>query len=321
MRLAFLFPGQGAQFVGMGRAFYETEPAARRAIEQAAAACELDLPELCLRGPEDRLLETEVTQPAILAVSAAILAVLAERGVSPTAAAGLSLGEYGALLAAGVAELGPLARLVRLRGRYMQEAVPLGTGGMAAVLGLGLAETGRLCAAAVAELPDPPPGGWVLSPANLNAPGQIVIAGHLAAVRRAAELGRGFGARRVAPLPVSAPFHCALMGPAAQRLRPELDALPLRRAGVPVVGNAAAEPMREPADLRAALLRQVTEPVRWEECVRRLGAMGCDTFLEVGPGRTLTTLLPRILPEARGFALGDPEALAACLQELGGRCG
>jgi len=317
LRVAFLFPGQGAQFVGMGAALYAAEPAARAAVDQAAEACGLPLAELCFQGPEQRLGETEVTQPAILAVSAAVLAVLRQRGVVPAAAAGLSLGEYGALLAAGAADLTALAPLVRRRGRYMQEAVPLGVGGMAAVLGLDRAGVERLCARALqAVAAPPPPGGWVLAPANLNCPGQIVVAGHLVAVQQAVALGPECGARRVLALPVSAPFHCALMAPAAERLRPELAALPLRPAAIPVVCNASAEPVQSPGEMRAALLRQVCQPVLWEDSVRRLGALGCDTFVEVGPGRTLTGFLGRILPEARALPVSDPQSLARCAAEL-----
>jgi [acyl-carrier-protein] S-malonyltransferase len=321
MPVAFLFPGQGAQFVGMGQALYEAEPAARRAFDRAAEGSGLDLQTLCFSGPAERLAETEVTQPAILAVSAAVLAVLRERGVVPAAAAGLSLGEYGALLAAEAAEVGDLAALVRRRGRYMQEAVPLGEGAMAAVLGLERAAVEALCARALEALArdgvPPPPGGWVLAPANLNGPGQVVISGHAPAVRQAAALGREFGARRVTLLPVSAPFHCPLMRPAAQRLRSDLEALPLRPAAIPVVCNVRAEVVREPEEVRQALLDQVASPVLWEDCVRRLAALGCDTFLEVGPGQTLTALVGRILPGARAMAVGDPASLERCLAELG----
>lgn len=315
-----MFPGQGAQAVGMGQALRAAEPAARAAFDLASEACGLDLARLCADGPESVLAETEITQPAILAVSAAVLAVLRERGVRPAAAAGLSLGEYGALLAAGAADLADLAPLVRRRGRYMQEAVPLGTGGMAAVLGCDAAAVEALCAAAkgaLAEGGEPAPaGGWVLAPANWNCPGQVVLAGHLPALRQAVALGRGFGARRVVLLPVSAPFHCELMAPAADRLAPEVAALPLRPADVPVVCNVDAEVVREPAAVRAALLRQVRRPVLWEASVRRLAALGCDTFVEVGPGQALTGFLARVLPGARGFAVGDPDSLQRCLREL-----
>lgn len=318
LSVAFVFPGQGAQFVGMGRDLYERVPAARAAFDTAAAACGLNLAELCFTGPAERLSETEVTQPALLAVSAAALAALTERGIAPAAAAGLSLGEYGALLAAGAADLPELARLVRLRGRFMQEAVPQGSGGMAALLGLDAAAAARLCAQAVAALEgQPPAGGWVLEPANLNCPGQIVLAGHLPALRQVGELARAAGARRFTLLPVSAPFHCALMAPAALRLAPELAALPLRPTRLPVVANVDARAVRAPAEVRQALLAQVDHPVLWEDGVRRLAELGCDTFVEVGAGRTLCGLIGRILPGARTLAVGDSEGLAACVQELG----
>ena len=314
MRLALVFPGQGAQFVGMGQALLEAEPAARRVLEEASLAAELDLDRLVREGPADRLAETEITQPAILAVSAAVQAVLAERGVVPVATAGLSLGESSALVAAGAVDVGPAAALVRRRGRYMQEAVPLGEGAMAAVLGLERAAVERLCAEVAAAMPDPAPaGGWVLAPANFNCPGQIVIAGHAAAVAQAAARGREFGARRVAVLPVSAPFHCPLMAPAATRLAPELAALPLRRAALPVVANVHARVVEGPQEIREALLAQVCSPVRWEEVVGTLAAMGCDTFVEVGPGKTLSGFIQRIVPAARVHAVCDPESLAAAV--------
>lgn len=320
MRPAFLFPGQGAQHVGMGRALWETFPAARRAMDEASAACGLDLLRLCAEGPEERLAQTEVTQPALLAVSAATLAVLTEAGVRPAAAAGLSLGEYGALLAAGCAPLGDLAALVRRRGRYMQEAVPQGEGGMAAVLGAERAAVERLCEGVVASLLQEglpaPAGGWVLAPANYNGPGQVVVSGHAVAVRRAVEMGRAFGARRVHLLPVSAPFHCRLMRPAEERLAPELAALALGEPRVPVVANATAQALRAAADVREALVRQVSRPVLWEDSVRCLDRLGCDVFVEVGPGRTLTALVGRILPGARTLAVEDPDSLQACVRAL-----
>jgi [acyl-carrier-protein] S-malonyltransferase len=317
VRVAFLFPGQGAQAVGMGQALCAAVPEARAAFDAAARACGLDLDRLCRQGPAAALAETEVTQPAILAVSAAVLAALRSRGLEPAAAAGLSLGEYGALLAAGVADVRELAPLVRRRGRYMQEAVPLGAGGMAAVLGLPPDGVRALCAAALADLPDAAPaGGWVLEPANWNCPGQAVVAGHAEALRAAAAAGRRLGARRVLPLPVSAPFHCRLMAPAAERLAPELEALPLRRAEVPVVCNVSAAEVRAPDEVREALLRQVSSPVFWEDSVRRLDALGCEAFVEVGPGQALTGFVSRILPGARAFAVSDPESLQRCLEGL-----
>lgn len=309
-----VFPGQGAQFVGMGAALLDAEPVARRVFADAAAASGLDLERLVRAGPAELLAETEMTQPAILAVSVAVQAVLADRGLVPLATAGLSLGEYSALVAAGAIDAATAAALVRRRGRYMQEAVPLGAGGMAAVLGLNAPEVERLCAAVLADLPAPgPEGGWVLTPANFNCPGQVVVAGHAEAIAAAVAHGREFGARRVAALPVSAPFHCRLMLPAAERLAPELQALPLRTAACPVVANVDARPMREPPEVRAALVAQVSSPVRWEEAVRTLAALGCDTFLEVGPGKALSGFIQRILPAARVLAVCDPESVAAAV--------
>jgi [acyl-carrier-protein] S-malonyltransferase len=317
VRVAFLFPGQGAQAVGMGRAICAADPLARQAFDAAAAASGLDLERLCAQGPAEALAATEVTQPAILAVSLAVLAALRGRGLEPAAAAGLSLGEYTALCAAGAAEPRDMAPLVRRRGRYMQEAVPRGAGGMAAVLGLGAEGVHALCAAALAAVPEPPPpGGWVLAPANWNCPGQVVIAGHAEPLREAVACGRAFGARRVVPLPVSAPFHCRLMEPAARRLGPELAALPLRPAGIPVVCNVSGEVVREPEEVRSALLEQCSRPVLWEDSVRRLAALGCDAFVEVGPGQALTGFVQRILPGAPAFAVSDPESLERCLEGL-----
>jgi [acyl-carrier-protein] S-malonyltransferase len=315
--LAFLFPGQGAQHVGMGQALAERYPVARRVLEEAARAAELDLVRLAFEGPEERLAETEVTQPALLAVSVAAAAVLEEHGVRPDAVAGLSLGEYSALWSAGAARLEDLAPLVRRRGRYMQEAVPIGAGGMAAVLGLEAEGVERLCARVLESLAEEgvpaPPGGWVLAPANYNCPGQVVVSGHAEALRRAVELGRSLGARRVQPLAVSAPFHSALMRPAEERLAPEILALPLRDPAVPLVANVHAEVVRTAPEVRDALIRQVSRPVRWEAAVRRLGALGCDVFLEVGPGRVLSGFVARILPGVRVLGVADPEGVEAAV--------
>ncbi len=321
MRLGFLFAGQGAQFVGMGRELCAAFPEARAVLDEAAEACALDLAALAFDGPAERLGETERTQPAILAVSLAVHAVLVSRGVVPHAAAGLSLGEYGALVAAGAAQARDFVPLVRRRGRYMQEAVALGVGGMAAVSGLGDEAVAALCAAAVEALvssgASAPPGGWVLAAANFNCPGQTVISGHGEAVREAVRLGPGFGARRVVPLAVSAPFHSPLMRPAALRLAADLAAVPLRSASLPVVANVDAEPRQHPDAIRAALVAQVEGAVRFEACVRRLAVLGCEAFVEVGPGRVLAGFVARILPGVRTLSVCDPAGVARCVQEFG----
>lgn len=304
--VAFVFPGQGAQAVGMGVELALAYPEARRAFDVAGEACGLDLWELCRAGPEERLVETEIQQPAILAASAACLRALEARGRRPDAAAGLSLGEYTALVAAGAVDLGTAAALVRKRGRFMQEAVPRGVGAMAAIIGLDAEAVRRACAVAA--------GGEVVEPANYNCPGQVVISGHRAAVERAVALCRAAGARRAVLLPVSAPFHCRLLQPAAERLAPELEAADLRPAAIPVVANATADVVRDPREIRAALVAQVASAVRWEECVRRLWDMGVRRFVEVGPGTALSGFVRRIAPEARIASCQDPESLERCLE-------
>jgi [acyl-carrier-protein] S-malonyltransferase len=312
--IAFIFPGQGSQKVGMGRALADASAAARAVFAEAdaafaaagdAGAAEPALSALCFDGPEDRLTMTEVTQPAILATSIAAHRVLTAHGIRPAFAAGHSFGEYSAHVAAGTMSVGEAVRTVRHRGRYMQDAVPLGVGAMVALIGLDLDAVRRACEEA-AE-------GEVVSPANINAPGQIVIAGAAAAVRRAAERAKALGARRAIPLNVSAPFHCALMMPAQERLEPELRALGARDPRIPVVANVDAEPKRDAAAAIDALVRQVSSPVRWEDVVRRLALEGVNTYVEVGPGTVLGGLVKRIHPDAHVVQFGSPDDLDAVM--------
>jgi [acyl-carrier-protein] S-malonyltransferase len=287
-KVACVFPGQGAQKVGMGKDLAEAFAVCRDTFREADDAIGESLSALCFEGPEDRLLLTENTQPAILAASVAIYRAAREQGVQPAFAAGHSLGEYSAHVAAGTLSFADALRTVRRRGRYMQEAVPVGEGAMAAVLGLDAAMVAEACEAAAGE------SGQVVSPANLNAPGQVVIAGHAAAVARAGELAKGKGARRVIALAVSAPFHCALMAPAQERLAPELRALGAHDPAFPVVANVDAEPKTDAVSAIDALVRQVSSPVRWEDVVRRLVADGANVFVELGPGTVLAGLIKKI---------------------------
>jgi [acyl-carrier-protein] S-malonyltransferase len=308
--IAFVFPGQGAQKVGIGRALADAFPICRDTFAEADAALGEPLSTLCFEGPDDRLMLTENAQPAILAMSTAVARLVRSRGVDASFAAGHSLGEYSAHVAAGTLSFPDALRLVRRRGRYMQEAVPVGDGAMAAILGLDEARVAQACADAA--------HGQVVTPANLNAPGQIVIAGHAAAVARAGERAKALGARRVIALAVSAPFHCALMKPAEERLAPELRALDAKAPQIPVIANVDGEPKRTAADAVDALVRQVSSPVRWEDVVKRLAAEGVKTCIELGPGAVLAGLIRKIDPTIEVFSVEDEAGLARLETGLGG---
>jgi [acyl-carrier-protein] S-malonyltransferase len=305
--LAFIFPGQGSQYVGMGRALADAHAVCRETFEEADAALGEPLSRLCFEGPEDRLTLTENTQPAILAVSVAAFRLLARRGLRPRWLAGHSLGEYSAHVAAGTLPFADALRIVRLRGRFMQEAVPVGEGAMAAILGLDAGLVAEACRLAA--------DGQVVGPANLNMPGQVVIAGHRAAVDRAATCARTLGAKRVVPLAVSAPFHCALMSPAEARLEPVLRSAPAADPAVPVIANVDAEPKRTARDAVDALVLQVSRPVRWEDVTRRLASEGVRTYVEVGPGHVLAGLVRKIDRGAATFTI-DHDLNAPALEAL-----
>ena len=300
-KTAFVFPGQGSQVPGMGRELAESFAAARQVFEQADSALDFPISKLCFEGPAEDLKLTENTQPALLTCSLATLAVLGERGIEADYVAGHSLGEYSALVAAGSLGFEDAVRLVRKRGRYMQEAVPAGVGAMAALLGLPGGEIGAICTQAA--------NGEVVSAANFNAPEQVVIAGHAGAVSRAVELAKARGARRAVLLAVSAPFHCALMKPAQERLAGDLDKVEFKDLTIPLVNNYAAREIRSGEQAREGLNEQVPNPVQWEESVRCLTAQGVEHFIEVGPGRVLTGLLKRIDRSLKGSNVEDLKSL------------
>jgi len=305
MTTAFLFPGQGSQAVGMGKGFYESSTGAKAIFEEANEALGFDLARLVFDGPEAELALTANTQPAVLTASVAAATACAERGLKPTLAAGHSLGEYTALVVAGALRFADAVRIVRKRGEFMQEAVPVGTGAMAAIMGIELPAVEQVCTDAAR--------GEVVEIANVNSSLQIVIAGHRAAVERAVALATERGGKMSVMLPVSAPFHCSLMAPAGARLASELEAAQVADPEVPVVRNVDAGVTRRAEDVRPFLLRQVANPVRWTECVQRLAAEGATTFVEVGPGRVLSGLLRRIVNGARGQSIEDPASLEKAL--------
>lgn len=304
-RLAFLFPGQGSQYVGMGKAAAEAFPEARAAFQEADEALGFALSDLCFAGDEDELRRTENTQPAILTVSVALHRVLRAQGIDGAFMAGHSLGEYSALVAAGSIGLGAAVRLVRNRGRYMQEAVPEGAGAMAAILGLEDDVVADVCEQVAAT------GAGTVQAANFNSPGQVVIAGTPEAVTEAVHIAKERGARRAMLLNVSAPFHCALMMPARERLSEDLAAVRFVDPRVPVLCNVDAAQLTRAEQIVSALERQVTSPVRWVDDLRAMQAAGADAFVEVGPGRVLAGLTKRTLKPVTVVSIQEPQDVDA----------
>jgi [acyl-carrier-protein] S-malonyltransferase len=299
--VAFVFPGQGSQYPGMGKELAENFPVARYVFEEANDALAFDIASLCHNGPEKDLKLTANTQPAILTVSVAALRVVEEEtGLEPSYAAGHSLGEYSALVCAGALGFADAVRIVRRRGAFMQEAVPVGVGAMAAIMGLDAVSVEEICREAAQ--------GEVISPANFNGPGQVVIAGCSSAVSRAMDLAKVKGAKRALTLPVSAPFHCSLMVPAGERIKGVLDGVTVRPLTVSVVSNVEATPNSDAERVKELLVAQVSAPVRWEESIRKMVELGTERFIEIGPGKVLAGLIKRI---AKGTTVQNVQDVAS----------
>ena len=307
-KLAFLFPGQGSQYCGMGRDLSEAFAESRQVFDQANAALGFSMSDMCYTASLEELKQTENTQPAILTVSIAAYRALEKRGVTPDFVAGHSLGEYSALVAAGGLDFSAAVKLVRARGRYMQEAVPAGEGAMAAILGLPPAEVLEICKKAA--------DNEVVSPANLNSPEQTVISGNAAAVKRAVEIASQSGAKRAVILPVSAPFHCALMAPAQKRLEHDLRAANFTALKIPLITNVDAEAITTGDEAREALIRQVTSPVRWLDSVHEMIESGVTIFIEVGPGKVLSGLMRQIDRSVRSLNVEDAASLQATIDKI-----
>jgi len=309
-KIAFIFPGQGSQTVGMGKELFDKYPIARQTFEEADDALGYKLSQVCFAGPEEQLRLTEITQPAILTISIAALRVLEGCVPRPSFVAGHSLGEYSAHVASGTMTFADALRTVRNRGKYMQEAVPLGVGAMAAILGMELEKVAAVCRDAAQ--------GEVCAPANINSPEQIVISGNTAAVERGTKLADERGAKRAKILPVSAPFHCALMKPAQDRLEADLNNLKMRRPVYPVVCNVEASLVSDELRARETLVAQVTGAVKWEQSMRLLIESGVETFVEIGPGKVLCGLMRQIDRSKTCLNVADDASLAKALEQIGG---
>lgn len=308
-KIALLFPGQGAQYAGMGKELADNYPVAMEIFDKANNVLGFDLKSMCFNGPEEELSKTENTQPSILTTSIAIYSVLKSYGFRPYITAGLSLGEYGALIASEAMAFEDAVVLVKKRGKYMQEAVPLGVGTMAAVMGLDKEE--------IKEVIENSKDAGIVEPANYNCPGQIVIAGEVKAVEKACSIAKEKGAKRAMMLPVSAPFHCSMLKPAGQKLEIEIDKINIKELEIPVVSNATSELYPGKAEVKNLLVQQVYNPVRWEDCVKTMLEQGVDTFVEVGPGKALSAFIKKIDKEVNIINVEDLSSLNKALEVLG----
>ena len=311
MKIAFVFPGQGSQFVGMGKDFYDHMPTARKLLDEANEILGCDLTSICFNGPEETLKLTENTQPALLVHSTMALKILRENGIDSVLAAGHSLGEFSALVSAGALQFKDAVRLVRLRGQFMQEAVPVGVGSMAAIIGLEIDTLQQLCDQISED-------SCIVQPANLNSPVQIVIAGHKEAVEQVSEKALKAGAKKAVLLPVSAPFHSALMKPAEIKLQKELEQTEFYDLSYPVITNIEAKPITKGSEARSALVKQVCSPVRWSETMQVLVDQGIETVIELGAGKVLSGLIKRFNRGIKCYQVGDRESLSQTLAGLNG---
>lgn len=308
MKIAFIYPGQGAQYAGMGKEIYEKYEEAKEIFERADEALGFNISKLCFEGPEEELMKTENTQPAILTVSVALTRVLQKRGVKPDVTAGLSLGEYSSLVLAEALDFEDAVRLVKKRGKYMQEVVPEGVGTMAAILGLPNEEVEEICRIA-SEV-------GVVEPANYNCPGQLVVSGEVKAVERAVELAKERGAKKAVVLAVSAPFHCSMLKEAGELLAKELEKVEIKDLKVPVISNVTADYVQKDK-VKELLIKQVSHPVLWEQSVRKMVEDGVDTFIEIGPGKTLSGFVKKIDRSRTVLNFEDEESLMKALSALG----